>query len=65
MICVFVILGKIMNEQQQDLLKKHHNELHELINSMMLDESVSFTDPVLRELILIRKSYELIISSFE
>lgn len=54
-----------MNEQQQDLIKKHVKELFELINSMMLDESVSFTDPVLRELILIRKSYELIISSFE
>lgn len=32
-----------------------------LIESLMHHESISFTDPVLRELIVIRNSYDLII----
>lgn len=46
---------------QLDLIKKHRTDLMDLIESLMHHESISFTDPVLRELIVIRNSYDQII----
>ncbi|MGQ1269955.1 hypothetical protein ACT4XR_20300 (plasmid) [Acinetobacter baumannii] len=46
---------------QLDLIEKHRSDLMVLIESLMHHESISFTDPVLRELIVIRNSYDLII----
>ena len=58
-------VGYIMDKEQLDLIIKHRSELMDLIESLMHNESVAFTDPVLRELILIRQSYDLIIERSE
>lgn len=50
-----------MNKEQLDFIIKQRSDLMHLIESLMHDESIAFTDPCLRELILIRQSYEKII----
>ncbi|MFX5472241.1 hypothetical protein ABTD76_18185 [Acinetobacter baumannii] len=50
-----------MDKEQMDLIVKHRSELMDLIESLMHNDSVAFTDLVLRELIVIRQSYDMII----
>ncbi|WP_162540222.1 hypothetical protein [Acinetobacter haemolyticus] len=54
-----------MNKEQLDLIIKHRSELMDLIESLMQDDAIAFTDPFLRELIVIRQSYDLIIERSE
>jgi|GEM_PF-5118397 len=54
-----------MDKEQMDLIVRHRSELMDLIESLMHNDSVAFTDPVLRELIVIRQSYDMIIKSGE